>query len=166
MFNKALLAGFPQPMCPFPLLEGKGERFPGITRLGRVAFTSCVQPAEAEAGWLLYAGFGAECHAVAQDLKSREGSCWHAIYHRMEPDAWNSKYWFRQVGSHPIYSALTEKARQAGWNPGPRWEPARFVDFVMQSIEQQDEAQIKRAESIQFSEWRLLFEFCSSGEIA
>ncbi|MFN9921587.1 MAG: hypothetical protein ACK555_17675 [Acidobacteriota bacterium] len=166
MFSKELLASFPQPLGAFSLLEGKGGRFPGIMRPDRAAFTRCKQAAEAEAGWLLYAGFGAECHAVAQDLSSQEGSYWHAIHHRMEPDAWNSKYWFRQVGSHPLYPALAEKARQAGWSPGPRWEPARFVDFVLHAIEKQDEPHIELAESIQFLEWRLLFEFCVSGEIA
>jgi hypothetical protein len=163
MSNKDLLACFPQPLSPFSLIANEGGRFQDIARPAREAFAKCSKPAEAEAGWLLYAGFGTECHSVAQDLASREGSYWHAIYHRMEPDAWNSKYWFRQVGSHPVFPALARRAAQAGWNSGSYWDPSKFVDFVMQSIERQDEVQIERAQSIQLAEWELLFEFCVSG---
>src|SRR4051812_18805083 len=40
-------------------------------------------------------------HRISQDLPTPEGSAWHGIMHRREGDFWNSKYWFRRVGSHP-----------------------------------------------------------------
>lgn len=52
-------------------------------------------------------------HSLSQQVHNRTGSYWHAIMHRMEPDYSNSKYWFRQVGSHPVYELLREKAAQA-----------------------------------------------------
>src|SRR5438105_123592 len=45
--------------------------------------------------WLRH-NFLDESHHISQDLHSLEGSYWHAIMHRREPDYWNSKYWFRR----------------------------------------------------------------------
>jgi hypothetical protein len=50
-------------------------------------------------------------HIISQGLENADGSFLHAIMHRREPDAWNSKYWWRRVGPHP---AFPEIARQAG----------------------------------------------------
>lgn len=42
-------------------------------------------------------------HSYAQQIEDdAAGSYWHAIMHRMEQDFWNSKYWFRQAGRHPV----------------------------------------------------------------
>src|SRR5262249_17485377 len=41
------------------------------------------------AGLWLYHDFLDESHAISQDLSSAEGSYWHAIMHRREPDYWN-----------------------------------------------------------------------------
>lgn len=42
-------------------------------------------------------------HSYAQQIEDdATGSYWHAIMHRMEQDFWNSKYWFRQAGRHPV----------------------------------------------------------------
>lgn len=48
--------------------------------------------------------------AESDGLKgSKEGSYWHAIVHREEPDTWNSGYWFDRVGRHPTFSALRDE---------------------------------------------------------
>ncbi|HEV8544219.1 MAG TPA: hypothetical protein VGR78_17660, partial [Verrucomicrobiae bacterium] len=47
-----------------------------------------------------------EAHRIAQEIETPEGSLWHAIMHRREPDYGNSKYWFRRVGAHPSFLAL------------------------------------------------------------
>ena len=41
--------------------------------------------------WLYFGGFE-EAHELAQNLSTTEGCYWHALLHRMEPDAWNSGY--------------------------------------------------------------------------
>ena len=51
--------------------------------------------------WLAYTHL-AECHRIAQSHESPDGNYWHAIMHRREGDFWNSKYWFRRVGQHPM----------------------------------------------------------------
>jgi hypothetical protein len=59
-------------------------------------------------------------HEIAQ---SQEGVATfdyiHAIVHRREGDFSNSKYWFRQVGTHPLWAEIY------GPDPGA---PLRFVD--------------------------------------
>ena len=54
--------------------------------------------------WLLH-GFLDESHEISQSLKTSEGSFWHGIMHRIERDFWNSKYWYRQVGSCLLYTS-------------------------------------------------------------
>src|SRR5580704_806309 len=61
-------------------------------------FPGVRSPGGAVAGLLLIAGCWSEAHDVASELDTPEGSYWHALIHRMEPDTWNSNYWFRSVG--------------------------------------------------------------------
>jgi hypothetical protein len=77
----------------------------------------------------LYHDFLDESHTISQDIHTPTGSLLHAIMHRREPDAWNSKYWLRKVGDHPVYRSLTFAAAHFGYaNPGPPWDPFAFVD--------------------------------------
>ncbi len=73
-------------------------------------FPEARSPKAALAGLLLIAGHWEKAHQMAQDLDNREGNYWHALAHRMEPDTWNSDYWFGRVGSHPIFPDLCEAA--------------------------------------------------------
>src|SRR5262245_30984412 len=50
-----------------------------------------------QAGLWLAFDFLFESHAISQELHTPEGSFWHAIMHSREPDASNSKYWWRRV---------------------------------------------------------------------
>ena len=45
-------------------------------------------------------------HTLAQGVENADGSFVHAIMHRREPDAWNSKYWWRRVGAHPAFPEI------------------------------------------------------------
>ena len=74
-------------------------------------------PKAAMAGLYLYFGCWNEAHEVAQNVGTPEGSYWHAIVHRQEPDAGNSAYWFRQVRAHPIFPALAKVAGVEKWDP-------------------------------------------------
>jgi hypothetical protein len=108
------------------------------------------------AGLWLYHDFLDESHTISQDLLSTEGSFWHAILHRREPDAGNSKYWWRRVGSHPVFAELARDAAALGY---PSWEPIGFVDACEEhrGTGSATEATLKR---VQAREWQLLFAWC------
>jgi hypothetical protein len=39
-------------------------------------------------------------HNIAQDYNTSI-ACWiHAVLHKMEPDEWNSRYWYTRSGGH------------------------------------------------------------------
>lgn len=75
----------------------------------------------------LYHDFLDESHQISQGLHTPTGSLLHAVMHRREPDAWNSKYWLRRVGDHPAYAEIGAAAKALGYGSGA-WDPVRFVD--------------------------------------
>jgi hypothetical protein len=117
------------------------------------------------AGLWLYHDFLDESHAVSQDLATAEGSYWHALMHRREPDYSNAKYWFRRVPRHPIFDDLRKAAAmltdQAGTPAGyeflaqqAMWDAASFVDRCEVAAHERLCRDIARAE------WELLFRYC------
>ncbi len=120
------------------------------------------------AGALLFAGDWESAHSVAQDIDTADGSYWHAIVHRQEPDAGNAGYWFRQVGKHPLFPALREEAAAilqrypgAAFHLGNTWIPGEFIDFCELARQQPGSENERAAIEIQHAEWRLLFDWCS-----
>ena len=97
--------------------------------------------------WLLH-GFLDESHEISQSLKTVEGSFWHGIMHRIEPDFWNSKYWYRQVGSHQVIDAMA--VRCASYPDG-------FVDACERAHESGGDADVANDA---IAEWICLFEHC------
>src|ERR1700722_1006766 len=96
--------------------EAARERLRGASA-GRL-FPQARAPEAALSGLYVYFSCFEDAHAIAQDIPTMEGSYWHAIVHRREPDAGNAAYWFRQVGAHPIFAALAEATgRHAPWDP-------------------------------------------------
>ncbi len=147
---------------PFGLKAVDGGRLQGVGAGKREDFAGCRLPEEARAGWLIYAGYAAQGHGVAQDLHTAEGEYWHAIYHRLEPDAWNAKYWLRQVGQHAIHEELARRAAELGYGEGKTWDGAKFVDFVEGARGTGREG---LAERVQLVEWELLFGYCTGEEL-
>lgn len=110
-------------------------------------------PPAARAGLWLYHDFLDESHTISQDIADSTGSFWHAIMHRREPDAWNSKYWWNRVGSHPVLKQLVEQAPAVGYT---FTTPAVFVDFCEKVRDTGTPAE-DLARRVQLLEWQLLF---------
>jgi hypothetical protein len=131
-------------------------------------FAHSAHPAGALSGLWLYADCFDEGHSVAQEDKSREGSLWHAIAHRREPDYWNSSYWYRQAGSHLVYPAILEEARRLSAMPGAgfrgvnssKWEPHIFVEYCEEAARSGGERE-QFALRLQRAEWEILFDYCA-----
>ena len=95
----------------------------------------------------------AESHVVAQDLDTPEGSLWHAILHRREPDSFNAKYWFRRAAGHPVLLSL---AALEGYGTA-----AAFVDVCdrVRGTGGEAEAEVRQ---VQLAEWWAVFDFCAN----
>jgi hypothetical protein len=118
------------------------------------------------AGLLLRAGYWTESHNVAQEIDSPEGSYWHGVIHRIEPDSFNAGYWFRRVGKHAIFPELFRKATQILEKNGPRhwhlkstWDAFLFIEWCDEAREKGGQTATTAVE-IQTAEWQLLFDWC------
>lgn len=149
----AILAGLP----PMPLIRGASAA-PGM----RQAISRATLPESARAGLYLRAGLWDEAHETAQAIETPDGSYWHAIVHRQEPDAGNSAYWFRRVGQHAIFPALATRAAEVDALFTGQWDPYGFIDYCHRAARQPSSEHESRALEIQQAEWKLLFEWCLS----
>lgn len=139
--------------------------FAGHTIRDRALATCCLSGL-----WLLH-GFLDESHSISQDIPTAEGSFWHGIMHRREPDYSNAKYWFRRVGSHPLFPALGASANEISAQHADAevlrgdWDPYRFVDLCEQAAQRggADEAYCR---ALTECEWRTLFDFCYRSAVA
>ncbi|MCX6633078.1 MAG: hypothetical protein NTW28_36240 [Candidatus Solibacter sp.] len=148
-------------------LDGNGERLMplagstcsstaarGLLKVSRL-------PPAVLAGLYLYFSCWDEAHGVAQDLDTLEGSYWHALVHRQEPDAGNSAYWFRRVGKHPVFPALRERAAEIGVECGGAWDPLGFIDYCEEARTRPGSPEERMALEVQRAEWQLLFDWCA-----
>jgi hypothetical protein len=131
-------------------------------------FPSAAAPDAALSGLWLYFSCFEESHQAAQDLDSSEGSFWHGILHRQEPDSANAAYWFRRVVRHPVFAALHSAAAgivrrnpQIEFRLGAEWDPFAFIAFAERAREQPGSASERAALEIQRAEWQLLFDYCA-----
>lgn len=103
--------------------------------------------------------------------RNAAGDYWHAIMHRREPDYSNAKYWFRRVGSHPIFPQLASPAESLlkefpqvseQWRdrllPGGRWDPFAFVDLCQSCAPSETDPLSRFARRLQWLEMQLLLE--------
>jgi len=122
-----------------------------------------------QAGVLQMIGDLTASHEHSQSIegrgRQRAGDYWHAINHRREPDDGNAKYWFRQVGNHPLLAELGQivPALVEGFSPAVReqglslaekgrLDPFRFVDLASQARRRKDAELTTFAERLQWIE--------------
>jgi hypothetical protein len=141
---------------PMPLAGGRCTR-----PEARDALQAVNLPPAVLAGLYLYFSCWDEAHQVAQDLETPEGSYWHAIVHRQEPDASNSGYWYRQVGKHAIFPALRARAAEIGVDFGAAWDPIKFIEYCERAREHPGSPEERKAMDVQLVEWQLLFDWCA-----
>jgi hypothetical protein len=120
------------------------------------------------AGLWLYHNFLDESHAISQELHTPTGSYWHALMHRREPDFSNAAYWFRRVGTHPVYEPLCRDAAELSASSLPSaaflrtqstWDPFAFVDLCAAVLAGRAQGE-ELCRQIQKREWELLFDWC------
>lgn len=148
-----------------PMLDVLARDLPGIAKERGFA-SACL------AGLWLCHGFFDESHAISQDLDTLEGSFWHGILHRREPDYGNAKYWFRRVPAHPVFAELHAAALAVPAPAGPAadfrsalvgrkaWDPFAFVDLCELAGRRGTAELVRYCGDIQRAEWKLLFAYC------
>jgi hypothetical protein len=167
------------PLAPRAPLRGDAlTRLHGLSSRG--LFTDTPVAAEdfadcARSALFLYLSDLDQSHTLSQNIPTATGSFLHGIMHRQEPDYSNSKYWFRRVGSHEIFSPLRASAidvlaAKAGESPVAsslraaiegrgQWDPFWFVDQCEAAGGGNAGLDLPLRE-IQRIEWQLLFDYC------
>jgi hypothetical protein len=167
----SVLEGYPH--VDLPLSKADLIEHPQLDSIARqpshMLFPGGRDPEAAHSGLLLLLGGWEQSHEIAQTIDRLEGSYWHAIIHRAEPDTGNAGYWFRRVGPHPIFEELRRGAAEivkqnpsARWNAPAPWNPFEFAEFYAKALAKKDSPQYRVAAAIHSLEWRLLFEWCAA----
>lgn len=129
---------------------------PDFDRLWTRPIGSAVQADACRSGLWLLVGELDRAHRICQDIDQPEGSWWHAIVHRLEGDFWNSRYWYRRVGTHSAWPIVAELAHQAGLRT--RTSAVSLVDLAEQGGCGSPNSEEYRSWSL--CEWAGLFRYC------
>lgn len=126
-------------VTPASVLEAK------LTELSRSNVLPELQASLLKALCLLWHDHLDAAHRLVQEVDEPDGSLLHAIMHRREGDYWNSKYWFRRAGAHPVLVSLSSRAAKLLAErdrpdlvkcllPTGKWDSAAFVDQCQQAV--------------------------------
>jgi hypothetical protein len=154
-------------------LQGVLEGMPEAELLGTDAISDAAFARAVKSGLLLWNDSIAESHTLSQDILNSTGSYWHGIMHRREPDYPNSKYWFRQVGEHPIFPSVREQAmgvfgesgspyakqKLAQLEGNSKWDAFAFVDWCEDAARSSDSDAQRLLEAVQLREIELLLTY-------
>jgi hypothetical protein len=100
-------------------------------------------------------------HTIAQDLDDAHGAYLHGVMHRREPDYSNSKYWFRRVGTHPLFPQLRSAALELLAEAAPKdryrkalegstdWDAFRMVDWCESAKDEREVAFLRSLQAIE-----------------
>jgi hypothetical protein len=163
------LDGAGQRLLPLEIRSCSSEDARSILKTSTAAdlFPQSRAPEAALSGLWLYFSCFEESHSISQDLHSAEGSYWHGILHRQEPDAGNAAYWFRRLGGHPVFPLLHERAEEIIRGSGvriqlkDRWDPFAFIELCEEGRLRPGSESERVAREIQRAEWQLLFHYCA-----
>lgn len=132
-----------------------------------ILFPRALSPRGARAGLLLHHGQWEEAHRIAQDLSTPEGSFWHGIIHRLEPDPGNAAYWFRRTGRHAVFPSLRTAVReiearypQCRLKMGQDWDPFAWIDLWGSAGRDKGSDAWRMAVEIDRAEWGILYQYC------
>ena len=147
-----------------PLASGRCSSPEALAKLqtstSAALFPNSRAPEAALGALYLYFSCLDQAHEIAQSIHSPEGSYWHGVVHRQEPDPGNAGYWFRQVAMHPVFPELAVAARNIGVLDGP-WDPIQFVEICERARRQPGSPLERMALETQRVEWQLLFDYCA-----
>jgi hypothetical protein len=123
-------------------------------------------------GVLLLWDFLKESHEISQTMEGcgtpRTADYWHGIMHRREPDAGNASWWFRRVGSHPAFAALStnldrwliessasddeRKLVQQKVCPNGRFDPFAVIELSTQALRKPGQSEDSLLRRVQYFE--------------
>jgi hypothetical protein len=72
----------------------------------------------------------------------------------------NASYWFYQVGWHPIFPRLHQRAMEASIPAGLAWDPFQFIELCERARRNPGSDLDSKALLVQRAEWQLLFDYC------